>query len=320
MPLTIPDLDDRTFHDLVDEGRAMIAGIAQEWTNYNPSDPGVTLIELFAYVSEILIYRLNQITDDDLRAYLKLLGRPDWQAIPDPELTAELRKTILALRAPTRAITREDFERLAFEASPNVARAHAVTDRDLWAPRRGFRTSHPGHVSIVLVVKDAEQLQPAIDAVREYLEPRRLLTIRLHAGPPRYVNVSVRIALGIARTSSAASVRDEALRRIRRFFDPVSGGSDGTGWPFGRPAYVSEIYEILNSIPEVDFVTRQIDPKTGGPRDELAAPDGPPSRVQRSASGDVTALLLEPDELIQPQLDDAAIEIQVQGRSVGRRS
>lgn len=319
MPLTLPILDDRTFGDLVSEGRDMIAGLSPEWTNYNPSDPGVTLIELFAYVTEILIYRLNQITDADLRVHLKLLGRPDWQAIEDAELMEELKRTIIGLRSVTRAVTRDDWERLALQADANVARAHAVPDRDLWAPRRSSRTERPGHVSVILVFRDAEAAEAGIEAVREYLEPRRLLTTRLHIGPPRYINLNIAIALGVHAVTSIVSVRHEAIRRIRSFFDPVSGGPDGAGWPFGRAAYVSEIYEMLNSIPEVDFVTRQVD-SDGRLRDELAAPDGPPGRIQRSENGDVVALLLEPDELIEPQLDDGSIEIQLQGRGPRRQS
>ena len=62
MPLQIPNLDDRNFTDLVEEARSMIPQYAPEWTNQNASDPGITLIELLAYVSEMLIYRLNRVT------------------------------------------------------------------------------------------------------------------------------------------------------------------------------------------------------------------------------------------------------------------
>ena len=55
-----PDLDDRTWQDLVDEMRALIPKYAPQWTDHNPSDLGITLIELFAWLVEGLIYRLNQ--------------------------------------------------------------------------------------------------------------------------------------------------------------------------------------------------------------------------------------------------------------------
>ena len=53
MPLVLPNLDDRTYADLVAEALAMIPARAPEWTNFNPTDPGVTLIELFAYLAEM---------------------------------------------------------------------------------------------------------------------------------------------------------------------------------------------------------------------------------------------------------------------------
>jgi hypothetical protein len=320
MPLTLPNLDDRTFRDLVDEGRAMIAGIAPEWTNYNAADPGITLMELFAYVTEILIYRTNQITDEDLLTYLRLLNGmpPGWRLAHGADLNTEVRKAILALYTPFRAVTPEDFERLALAADPNVARAHAVPDRDLWARHRGGREQRPGHVSVVVVPREEEEGQspsPTIEAVRQFLEPRRLIATRVHAGPPRYVKAGFRLTLAIQPGASAVSVRADAIRRIRLFVDPVAGGPDGHGWPFGRAIYVSEIYEMLDAMAEVDFVTRNIDPGSGRNLDELFTPDGPPSRIQRAANGDVIALLLEPGELIDPQIDDGAIQIQPETRA-----
>ena len=60
MPLPLPNLDDRSYTDLVEEARRLIPTYAPEWTNHNPSDPGIMLIELFAYLTEMLIYRLNR--------------------------------------------------------------------------------------------------------------------------------------------------------------------------------------------------------------------------------------------------------------------
>jgi hypothetical protein len=76
MPLTIPSLDDRTYQDLRDEALARIPVHTPEWTNFNESDPGVTLIELFAFLTENLLYRSNQIPDRNRRKFLALLGIP----------------------------------------------------------------------------------------------------------------------------------------------------------------------------------------------------------------------------------------------------
>ncbi|NTU81224.1 MAG: putative baseplate assembly protein [Chloroflexales bacterium] len=76
MPLTIPTLDDRRYQDLLDETLARIPVHNPEWTNFNRSDPGVTLIELFAFLTESLLYRSNQIPERNRRKFLTLLGVP----------------------------------------------------------------------------------------------------------------------------------------------------------------------------------------------------------------------------------------------------
>lgn len=48
MPLTPPNLDDRTFADIVAQAKTLIPRYVPEWTNFNESDPGITMVELFA--------------------------------------------------------------------------------------------------------------------------------------------------------------------------------------------------------------------------------------------------------------------------------
>ncbi|NWF78428.1 MAG: putative baseplate assembly protein [Chloroflexi bacterium] len=74
MPLPKPNLDNRTFQDIVDEAKQRICQLSPEWTDHNVSDPGVTLIELFAWMTEMLIYRLNQVPERNLISFLDLLG------------------------------------------------------------------------------------------------------------------------------------------------------------------------------------------------------------------------------------------------------
>src|SRR4028119_1687981 len=113
MPIELPNLDDRTYEDLVQEALSLIPNYAPDWTNYNPSDPGITLIELFAYLSEMLIYRLNRVTDANQYTFLKLLNGEDWKPSPQKTLNEEIRETVLELRKSERAVTCEDFENLA---------------------------------------------------------------------------------------------------------------------------------------------------------------------------------------------------------------
>ena len=74
--MTLPEikLDDRRFQDIVNEARLKITQACPEWTEHNVSDPGITLIELFAWMTEMLIYRVNRVPDKLHVALLELLG------------------------------------------------------------------------------------------------------------------------------------------------------------------------------------------------------------------------------------------------------
>lgn len=74
MSLPVTNLDDRSFQDLVDEAKRMIPQLCPEWTNHNLSDPGVALIELFAWMTEMTLFRLNQVPDVFYTRMLNLLG------------------------------------------------------------------------------------------------------------------------------------------------------------------------------------------------------------------------------------------------------
>lgn len=103
MSLPTPNLDDLTFQELVDHAKRLIPQYCPEWTDHNVSDPGVTLIELFASMAEMLLYRVNQVPDKMFRTLLNLLGtqltppQPAYAPVtfylsaPMPATTAELR-------------------------------------------------------------------------------------------------------------------------------------------------------------------------------------------------------------------------------------
>ena len=75
MALPSPNLDDLRFQrDLVDNARRRIIHYCPDWTEYNLSDPGITLIELFAWMTETIIYRLNQVPEKNYIEFLNLLG------------------------------------------------------------------------------------------------------------------------------------------------------------------------------------------------------------------------------------------------------
>jgi predicted phage baseplate assembly protein len=69
-----PNLDDRTFQDIVDEAKRLIPRYCPEWTDHNVSDPGVAMIELFAWMTESMIYRLNQVPEKTQITFLDMVG------------------------------------------------------------------------------------------------------------------------------------------------------------------------------------------------------------------------------------------------------
>src|SRR5215207_6257764 len=84
MPIPLPNLDDRTWEDLVKEGRSLIPTYAPEWTDHNVHDPGITVMELLAWIAEMDIYQLDRISDEHKRKFLALVG-----VTPEPPRAAQ---------------------------------------------------------------------------------------------------------------------------------------------------------------------------------------------------------------------------------------
>jgi len=118
-----PDLDDRTWQDLVDEMRALIPKYAPQWTDHNPSDLGITLIELFAWLGEGIIYRLNRTPEKNFLAFLNLLGTTRDPATPaSTYLTFTSGAGAVTVPAGTKAQTAatQDQQPIVFETDEDV--------------------------------------------------------------------------------------------------------------------------------------------------------------------------------------------------------
>ena len=74
MPFPTPKLDDRSFEDLQREAREIIRANSPEWTDLSPGDPGMVLVELFAFLTENMLRRLNRVPEKVHIALLNLLG------------------------------------------------------------------------------------------------------------------------------------------------------------------------------------------------------------------------------------------------------
>lgn len=122
MPLPVPNLDDRSFDQLVDEARRLIPIYAPQWTDHNVHDPGITFIELFAWLAEMQLYSLNRIGDRNYLKFLKLLGTKPLPASPARVDVAFTSKNIKTIEKLTKVVA-EDIqtgEKLSFETDEDI--------------------------------------------------------------------------------------------------------------------------------------------------------------------------------------------------------
>jgi Baseplate J-like protein len=325
MPIPLPNLDDRTYDDLVQEALSLIPTYAPEWTNHNPSDPGITLVELFAYLTEMLLYRLNRVTSANKQAFLNLLtenrypltnekGQP--QLLEDEKLNKELSQAILELRQANRAITCQDFERLALAVNQQLQSNQQKVGRARCFPRRNLENENtlrlgieqPDHTSVVIVPKQLQpnsELQPTpelLATVKEYLNAKRLLTTKVHVVGPHYLTIKVQLELVIKPGAKENNVKEQVIAALQKFFQPLA--PEGEGWEFGRSIYVSEIYELLDKQPGVDYVI-PIEQK-----DEVVIFSNDAEQRKVKVNNQLSAVKLQGYELVNFQINDIDIQIQ----------
>lgn len=141
MPAQTPVFDPRDFQDLVDEAKRRIPQYCPEWTDHNVSDPGVTLIELFAWMVDILLYRLNQVPERDFRTFLDLIGARQKPAVP---AIAELyfwltapQTEALVIRRGTEIATRQTETKPAVKFTTDTELRIRVPSLKYWILARG---------------------------------------------------------------------------------------------------------------------------------------------------------------------------------------
>ena len=157
------------------------------------------------------------------------------------------------LKSRNRAVTAEDFEWLALQASGSVARVKCLPSR-----RR------EGEVNIIVVPKFTsvtadlrEKPVPTpilLNKVKHYLDQRRMLTTVVHVARPSFVDLSIQVEIRRYSRSGSGHVKAEIDQALRRYLHPLRGGRDGGGWPFGRGIFKVDLYYIIEEIDGVDFV------------------------------------------------------------------
>lgn len=186
------------------------------------------------------------------------VGGRDAESIEHAKLRAVTTLTRL------RAVTAEDYEQLATEASSDVARAHCL---QAGAPVEGNEINRlpPGVVRVSLVPtvsypynrltpEQLELSQELIQQVQNYLDERRMLTAVVQITQPEYKWVSAEVRLRARPEANPETVRAAVMVRLYRYLNPVVGGVDQTGWPFGRDLYVSEIFTVLQDTPGIAYI------------------------------------------------------------------
>lgn len=166
------------------------------------------------------------------------------------------------LRTRDRAVSAEDFADLAMR-TPGVAlhRVFALPRQAVDANNKLIEKS--GAVTL-LVLPKSDQLMPQPDedqkrAICRWLEPRRLITTELHIIGPSYVRVSaLQATLTVSRDQDLGAVTAAVTNALLTFLNPITGGEDGTGWPFEMDIYYADLYQQILAVPGVRRAARLV--------------------------------------------------------------
>ncbi|MFJ3977810.1 putative baseplate assembly protein [Streptomyces sp. NPDC090021] len=161
------------------------------------------------------------------------------------------------LHSRGRAVTAEDFEALTRESAPELARVRCVAGSEADLP--------PGTVKVLVVpalpdrggaprFADLKPSQTTLRAVTERLDRARLAGTTVLVEPPLYRGVTVVARLRSAHRANPARVTQDALAALYHYLDPITGGSRGDGWPFGRPVQAGDLYAVLQGVDGVGLV------------------------------------------------------------------
>ncbi|GAA1935900.1 putative baseplate assembly protein [Streptomyces sodiiphilus] len=170
----------------------------------------------------------------------------------------------MTLRTLQRAVVPHDYEQLAREVAPDAARVSCVPVGDA-GPGPGDVVAEAGVRLLVVPAgrSDAqgrirfEELIPPDDTlamIASHLDERRTIGARVVVEPPYYEGVTVVATVRAARGVAGERLREEALTALYGYFNPLTGGPEGQGWPFGRPVHSGEVFAVLQGVPGVDLV------------------------------------------------------------------
>jgi hypothetical protein len=255
----------------------------------------MALLDLLAYATEAAIFQTDQVPD---RAFAHLAELLDVHAQADGTTAALLARCIARLEARPRAVLLPEFEALVRTAVSGVARVQArlglVAD-----PASPYPPDEIVRVTVLPrpeAASSTDPLQPTYALRQQVLDAlleNRLLTTRVEVSGPTVTEVALSIdVVPAAGLPDAAALPSRIKAELRRFLDPFTG-FDGTGWPFGRALFRSELFQRLEGVPGIDHAREQRMGRFPNgpllPRDRIGAPG--PSGLFRA--GSVTVLQVE---------------------------
>jgi len=160
------------------------------------------------------------------------------------------------LRHRGHALAPRDYETMAREASPAVAFARAIPNRDPSVRNR------PGWVT-VLIIPQSKDVRPwpsfgLREQVRKYIAahaPADLVAANhIYVAGPEYLPIDVSLTLSPVDPAEAGSVEQRVREALLNFLHPVSSGPEGMGWELGRDVFLSDVATVVERVPGVDFV------------------------------------------------------------------
>ncbi|MCX4533835.1 putative baseplate assembly protein [Streptomyces sp. NBC_00841] len=165
----------------------------------------------------------------------------------------------MTLRTLHRAVVPHDYELLAREVSPDAARVHCIpAGEDTGAEAGGVRllVVPAGRSDEQGRIRFNELIPPphTLALVARHLDERRPIGARLVVEPPFYQGVTVVASVQARRGAVVERVREQALAALYGYFNPLTGGPSGQGWPFGRPIQSGEAFAVLQQVPGLDLV------------------------------------------------------------------
>ena len=324
--LRLPNLAPQGFDELFTSLRDAIPTLSANWTDFNLSDPGITVLQLLAHVAEVTSYRIDRIPPASYRNFLLLAAGTTEEGL-DRDLAAAARDIARAGTLPAsaggepvsldprrlallqflagtrstsaaaspaamhaaaatywtdgdRAVSADDFRRLAIECTAAVPAPPAPESMEkvvqAFVRARGPRIQvdvasgyqpHYDHQSASRAagVLAAAQLtlrpQPysaalgyarLTAAVSAYLQRRALLGTAVDVQPARYDAYAAELDVTPVHGCDYAGLLEKVATSLTAWFDPLTGGSAGAGWPYGTAPTESDLVNAVRRVPGVD--------------------------------------------------------------------